>query len=80
MKDEGEFVIAFIIEMLIMEKSADIGGGPGWLVYLLANALLIMFCIYQHRREQDHKRERRKVIEAAEHIRRAYELKEGDKR
>ena len=78
MKDEGELVIAFIIEMLIIEKSTDIGGDPGWIIYLLANALLVMFCIYQHRREQDLKRERRKVREAEYYIKRAYESR-GEK-
>ena len=78
MKDEGEVIIAWIIEMLILDKSADIGGGEGWLIFLLANAVFVMYCIYQYRREQDLKRERRKVREAEYHIKRAYESR-GEK-
>lgn len=62
--------------MVLMWQTAKIGGGIGLTLFISGTALMLMYAYIDHKLEQARKHERKKVIDGAARIEKAYQAQE----
>jgi hypothetical protein len=75
-KDEKQLIGWIAAWMFLLWHTAKIGGGIGLTLFISGTALMLMYAYVDHKLEQARKHERKKVIDGAARIEKAYQAQE----
>lgn len=75
-KDEKQLIGWIAAWMFLIWQTAKIGGGIGLTLFICGTVLMLMYAYVDHKLEMARKHERRKVIDGAQRIEKAYQAQE----
>jgi uncharacterized protein involved in cysteine biosynthesis len=75
-KDEKQLIGWIAAWMFLLWQTAKIGGGIGLTLFICGTALMLMYAYVDYKLEQARKHERKKVIDGAARIEKAYQAQE----